>query len=114
MAGLNFYTQTIINSNVDHDSNGKPLFEIKDVNGNNALHVKRDFLFEADNVKVIRKRAGYDAEPCEVTINFENIFENFQDMGMSLQDDFGKIYGRLDIYLGVEGAEPFIYSTPWV
>lgn len=110
MAGLNFYTQTIINSNVDADSNGKALF----TSNNGIMHVKRDFIFTKDNVKVIRKRSGYDAEPCSVTIDFDNIVESNLDLFDTLSDRTGKLYCRLDIYLGVEGAEPFIYSTPWV
>lgn len=102
MAGLNFYTQTIINNNVDKDSNGKDLF----VAENNKLHIKRDFVFEADKVKVIRKRAGYEPQMCKATIDF-----NSMDF---LGEKEKKAYCRLDVYLGVEGAEPFIYSTPWV
>ena len=104
MAGLNFYTQTIINANVDKDSNDKVLFEAKD----NVLRIKRDFVFEKDNVKVIRKRAGYDPEMCKAVINFGAITE------IMPTEDEPKKYCRLDLYLGVEGAEPFIYSTPWV
>ena len=104
MAGLNFYTQTIINANVDKDSNDKVLFEAKD----NVLHIKRDFVFEADKVKVIRKRAGYDPEMCKAVVDFSAITE------IMPTEDEPKKYCRLDLYLGVEGAEPFIYSTPWV
>ena len=106
MAGLNFYTQTIINSNVDHDSNGKVLFALNDAE--NALHIKRDFLFEADKVKAIRKRNGYDAEACKVVVDFDALKDTLLPEGEK------KAYCRLDIYVGVEGAEPFIYSTPWV
>lgn len=104
MAGLNFQTQTIINANVDHDSNGKVLFEAKD----NVLRIKRDFVFEKDNVKVIRKRAGYDAEACKVVVDFDALKATLLPEGEK------KAYCRLDLYVGVEGAEPFIYSTPWV
>ena len=67
MAGLNFQTQTIINSNLDPDSslvNGKGaenawLYrageEVVDGIKKDALRIKRDFLFVKDNVKAIRK-----------------------------------------------------------
>ena len=112
MAGLNFQTQTIINSNLDPDSMslGKEvkLFENKE----NALRIKRDFVFAKDDergkVMAIRKRAGYEAEPCKASIDFAEIAE-IQPTAKE-----PKKYCRLDIYLGVEGAEPFIYATPWV
>lgn len=112
MAGLNFQTQTIINSNLDPDSMnlGKEvkLFENKE----NALRIKRDFVFAKDDergkVMAIRKRAGYDAVACEASIDFAEIAE------IQPTAEEPKKYCRLDIYLGVEGAEPFIYSTPWV
>ncbi len=125
MAGLNFQTQTIINSNLDPDSGnqGKEvlLFEVKKLYGEESdkahnpevLRIKRDFVFAADEpgvgkVMAIRKRAGYEAEPCVATIDFSSMDE------IKPTDEEPKKYCRLDIYLGVEGAEPYIYSTPWV
>lgn len=110
MAGLNFQTQTIINSNFDPDSSnaGKEvkLFAVAE----NALRIKRDFVFAKDDargkVMAIRKAEGYEAEPCVATIDFDAIVEAVGNEE--------KKYCRLDIYLGVEGAEPFIYATPWV
>ena len=56
MAGLNFQTQTIINANVDKDSNNAVLFEKASVKVDgvtkDVLKVKRDFLFVKD-VKLI-------------------------------------------------------------
>lgn len=110
MAGLNFQTQTIINANVDRDSNNAVLFEHVQtpVDGVkvDAVQIKRDFLFVKDNVKVVRKRAGYEPDMCKATIDFDSM--------ELLADDEKKAYCRLDIYLGLEGAETFIYSTPWV
>ena len=103
MAGLNFQTTTIINSKFDKDSNGADLF----VAGTDQLHIKRDFVFNKANVKMIRKAEGTPAEMCEATIDFKNLKS-------TLLNGAAKAYCRLDIYLGVEGAEPFIYSTPWV
>lgn len=119
--GLNFQTQTIINSNLDPDSsklNGKGtdntyLFKSDKtkIDGKevDALKIKRDFVFVKGCVKAIRKRVGYEAVPCKATIDFgDDTFLN------TLKTGGAKTYCRLDIYLGVEGAEPYIYSTPWV
>ena len=109
MAGLNFQTQTIINSNLDPDSGkGVKLFEA----ATGVLRIKRDFNFYKDKegygkVCAIRKRAGYDAKLCKATVDFT-------ELESKLAPAEGVTYARFDIYLGVEGAEPFIYSTPWV
>ena len=115
MAGLNFQTQTIINSNLDPDSGkGVVLFESKKekVDGveKDVLKIKRDFIFVKDNVDCIRKRKGYEAELCKATIDFTKLTsvvptDNAADNAVN--------YLRLDIYIGIEGAEPYIYSTPW-
>lgn len=119
--GLNFQTQTIINSNLDPDSsklNGKGtdntyLFKSDKTNIDgvevDALKIKRDFVFVKDCVKAIRKRAGYNAVMCKATIDFADSV-----LLAALKAGGAKTYCRLDIYLGVEGAEPYIYSTPWV
>ena len=116
--GLNFQTQTIINSNLDPDSsklNGKGTYLFKSGKTNidgvevDALKIKRDFVFVKDYVKAIRKRVGYDAVMCRATINFVN-----PTLLNALKTGGAKTYCRLDIYLDVEGAEPYIYSTPWV
>ena len=110
MAGLNFQTQTIINSNLDPDSGkGVVLFESKKENVDGVkkdiVRVKRDFLFVKDNVDCIRRRKGYEAELCKATIDFSKLTDLVPTSGVN--------YCRLDIYIGVEGAEPYIYSTPW-
>lgn len=117
--GLNFQTQTIINSNLDSSKlNGKGtddtyLFKSDKTNIDgeevDALKIKRDFVFVKGCVKAIRKRAGYEAVPCKATINFGDT-----TLLVALKAGGAKTYCRLDIYLGVEGAEPYIYSTPWV
>lgn len=119
--GLNFQTQTIINSNLDPDSsklNGQGtdntyLFKSGKTNIDgvevDALKIKRDFVFVKDCVKAIRKRAGYNAVMCKATIDFAD-----SALLAALKAGGAKTYCRLDIYLGVEGAEPYIYSTPWV
>ena len=119
--GLNFQTQTIINSNLDPDSsklNGKGtdntyLFKSGKTNIDgvevDALKIKRDFVFVKNCVKAIRKRAGHNAVMCKATIDFADT-----TLLAALKAGGAKTYCRLDIYLGVEGAEPYIYSTPWV
>ena len=111
MAGLNFQTQTIINSNLDPDSGkGVVLFESKreKVDGveKDIVRVKRDFLFVKDNVDCIRRRKGYEAELCKATIDFTKLTS-------VVPTNHEVNYLRLDIYIGIEGAEPYIYSTPW-
>ena len=115
MAGLNFQTQTIINSNLDPDSGkGVVLFESKKekVDGveKDIVRVKRDFLFVKDNVDCIRKRKGYEAELCKATIDFTKLTSVVPTDHAA---DNAVNYLRLDIYIGIEGAEPYIYSTPW-
>lgn len=117
--GLNFQTQTIINSNLDSSKlNGKGtdntyLFKSDKTNIGgvevDVLKIKRDFVFVKDCVKAIRKRAGYNAVMCKATIDFTD-----SALLAALKAGGAKTYCRLDIYLGVEGAEPYIYSTPWV
>jgi hypothetical protein len=46
---------------------------------------------------------------CKATIDFAD-----SALLAALRAGGAKTYCRLDIYLGVEGAEPYIYSTPWV
>ena len=109
MAGLNFQTQTIINSNLDPDS-GKDVKLFKAADG--VLRIKRDFDFYKNKdgygkICAIRKRAGYNATLCNAEVDFANLTT-------ALVPDSGVTYARFDIYLGVEGAEPFIYATPWV
>ena len=112
--GFNFQTQTIINSNLDRDSskNNSQLFVAgtEKIDGLNkeVLKIKRDFVFVKDNIQAIRKAEGKEAVACEATIDFDKVVEL-----LKMEKDEKK-YCRLDIYLGVEGAEPFIYATPWV
>ena len=110
--GLNFQTQTIINYNVDPDS-GKTLFEgvaKYKVDGEEkaVLKIKRDFVLVKDNVLAIRKAKGKEAVKCSANVDFSTLLN-------TLKPEKGKKnYCRFDVYLGVEGAEPYIYSTPWV
>ena len=109
--GLNFVTTTIINSNLDPDS-GKKLFQVVKggkIDGKTVdyIHILRDFIFTKDNIKKVYKAAGYDAEYATAEIDFTTL-------ATTLKPAKGINYCRLDMYLKVEGAEPYIYSTPWV
>ncbi|MGN0966098.1 MAG: hypothetical protein ACI4OP_00680 [Candidatus Coprovivens sp.] len=46
---------------------------------------------------------------CKATIDFSD-----SALLAALKAGGAKTYARLDIYVGIEGAEPYIYSTPWV
>lgn len=134
--GLNFQTQTIINSNFDPDSN-KELFGIicqksseqekvinvtaadGDTGGSTygdklGVKILRDFSLYKDKPNVgkvlsIRKKKGYKAKLCKASIDFNSLTD------ILVPKQAGEVnYCRLDIYLGIEGAEPYIYSTPWV
>lgn len=100
--GFEFQTCTIINSNVDPDSNNKVLFEAVEtkVDGKDvtALKVKRDFLFVKDNIISITKRTGYKSKFCKATIDFGTL-------GLENQ------YCRLEVYVKYEGSNPFYASS---
>ena len=110
MAGLNFQTQTIINSNLDPDSKSVLFKSISNykVDGvdKNVLQIKRDFIFVKDNVERIVMRHGYKAKLCKAEIDFTKLID-------AIKPTTGVNYCRLDVYLGVQGSEPYIYSTPW-
>ena len=110
MAGLNFQTQTIINSNLDPDSKSVLFKSISNykVDGvdKNVLKIKRDFIFVKDNVERIVMRHGYEAKLCKAEIDFTTLID-------AIKPTTGVNYCRLDVYLGVQGSEPYIYSTPW-
>lgn len=115
MAGLNFQTQTIINSNVDPDSKKKELFKGE----SEHLKIRRDFDFYKDKpgygriVSVIK--AEHTApELCKVEIDIKKTGQGLLDVIKEIPKDQNAVYCRLDLYLGVEGAEPYIYSAPWV
>lgn len=112
---------TIINSNLDPDSkvgensveasytvldSGKKVAKLF-WGDEDLLNIRRDFKFYKDKegygkVCAVRKRLGAPATFCKAVIDFSSIED--------LQDVKEKTYCRLDIYLGVEGASPFIYG----
>lgn len=134
--GLNFQTQTIINYNLDPDSKkelfgticqktGEPekIIDVGSADTDSAgstygeklgIKILRDFVFYknkdgAGKVLSIRRKKGYEAKLCKAKIDFSTLTNTL------VPTETGGInYCRLDIYLGIEGAEPYIYSTPWV
>lgn len=109
--GLNFVTTTIVNSNLDPDS-GKKLFNVVksgkiDGKTTDYIHILRDFVFVKENIQKVYKALGYEAEYATAQIDFTTLVD-------TLKPKSGVNYCRLDMYLKVEGAEPYIYSTPWV
>ena len=117
MAGLNFYTQTLINVNEDADSKKKsPKFEGVGTDGG-LLRIKRDFNFYkakegVGKILKITTASATDPELAYVEIDATKLKTALDAQCTNTKMD--KIYCRLDVYIGVEGAEPYIYSTPWV
>ena len=95
--GLNFQTCTIINSN---SYKGKKLFETS----SDIFKVRPGMNFEKANITKLYTAAGYEGVNEVVTVNLSKVITALE----------ANKYYRLDIYLKVIGAEPFIYSTPWV
>lgn len=122
MAGLNFYTQTLINVNEDNDSKVKaPMFKgiTSGTDGDKCLHIKRDFNFYKDKPgvgKVLRvtKAVAADAELAQAEIKISGALETAIKAPTVAEGGPKRVFCRLDIYVGVEGAEPYIYSNPWV
>ena len=113
MAGLNFYTQTLINSAKDPDS-GKDKF----TGSSTLFKVLRDFSFYKDKkdygrILSVIKAPSTPAEMCKAELNMAKS-NGLQGKFTQIPAGQNAIYCRLDIYVGVEGAEPYIYSNPWV
>ena len=65
-----FTTTTILNSLQDYNDSNKDLIsEVKNGNTVIGIHIKRDFKFLAANVEAIYKRAAYDPEMAQATID---------------------------------------------
>ena len=114
MAGFNFQTQTIINSNVDPNSGvDVALFDKKGevfVDGEkitNVIRIKRDFTFIPEYVKSVHKRAGHNAEPCEATLDLNKVLTAIKPAAGETK------YCNLEVYVSVVGAEYFMYSNPY-
>lgn len=96
--GLNFQTCTIINSDKYYKDTTKQTFEAK----NEHLIIRPGFNFEASNIQKVYQADGYEGEMAQVEIDLAQLKPTT------------KTYYRLDIYVKVQGAEPYIYATPWI
>lgn len=100
--GLNFQTCTIINSDNYYKDTTKKTFQVKDVKGVKHLIVRPGFNFEGDNIQKVYEADGYEGQMAQVEIDLAQLKPT------------AKTYYRLDIYIKVQGAEPYIYATPWI
>lgn len=96
--GLNFQTCTIINSAKYYKDTTKDTFTAK----NEHLIIRPGFDFEASNIQKVYQADGYEGEMAKVEIDLAKLTQTT------------KTYYRLDIYVKVQGAEPYIYATPWI
>lgn len=96
--GLNFQTCTIINSDKYYKDTTKQTFEAK----NEHLIIRPGFNFEASNIQKVYQADGYEGEMAQIEIDLAQLKPTT------------KTYYRLDIYVKVQGAEPYIYATPWI
>lgn len=94
--GLNFYTTTIINS--DKYVNGKPHFKAD----KKAAYIYPGMTFFKEGIQKVYYKEGYEGEMAKVEIDLAQLKPT------------AKTYYRLDIYVKVQGAEPYIYATPWI
>lgn len=94
--GLNFYTTTIINS--DKYVNGKSHFKADA----NAAYIYPGMTFFKDGIQKVYYKEGYEGEMAKVEVDLAQLKPT------------AKTYYRLDIYVKVQGAEPYIYATPWI
>lgn len=94
--GLNFYTTTIINS--DKYVNGKPHFKAD----TKAAYIYPGMTFFKEGIQKVYYKEGYEGEMAKVEIDLAQLKPT------------AKTYYRLDIYVKVQGAEPYIYATPWI
>lgn len=94
--GLNFYTTTIINS--DKYVNGKSRFKAD----TKAAYIYPGMTFFKEGIQKVYYKEGYEGEMAKVEVDLAQL------------NPTTKTYYRLDIYVKVQGAEPYIYATPWI
>lgn len=93
--GLNFYTTTIINS---AKYNGTDHFKADA----SKLEIRPGMTFKKDNIQKVYFKAGYEGKMAKTSIDLATL------------NPSKKTYYRLDVYVKVQGAEPYIYATPWI
>lgn len=99
-----FTTTTILNSLQDYNDSSKNLIgEVKDGATVIGIHIKRDFKFLAANVEAIYKRAAYDPEMAEATIDLTEVTAPTEDTTF-----------RIAVYIRLSGSQNSYYANDFV
>lgn len=99
-----FTTTTILNSLQDYNDSSKNLIgEVKNGNTVIGIHIKRDFKFLAANVEAIYKRAAYDPEMAEATIDLTEVTAPVEDTTF-----------RIAVYIRLSGSQNSYYANDFV
>ena len=99
-----FTTTTILNSLQDYNDSSKNLIgEVKDGATVIGIHIKRDFKFLAANVEAIYKRAAYDPEMAEATIDLTEVTAPVEDTTF-----------RIAVYIRLSGSQNSYYANDFV
>jgi hypothetical protein len=99
-----FTTTTILNSLQDYNDSSKNLIgEVKDGATVIGIHIKRDFKFLAANVEAIYKRAAYDPEMAQATIDLTEVTAPVEDTTF-----------RIAVYIRLSGSQNSYYANDFV
>ena len=99
-----FTTTTILNSLQDYNDSSKDLIgEVKDGATVIGIHIKRDFKFLAANVEAIYKRAAYDPEMAQATIDLTEVTAPVEDTTF-----------RIAVYIRLSGSQNSYYANDFV
>jgi hypothetical protein len=99
-----FTTTTILNSLQDYNDSSKNLIgEVKDGATVIGIHIKRDFKFLAANVEAIYKRAAYDPEMAQATIDITEVTAPVEDTTF-----------RIAVYIRLSGSQNSYYANDFV
>lgn len=99
-----FTTTTILNSLQDYNDSSKNLIgEVKDGATVIGIHIKRDFKFLAANVEAIYKRAAYDPEMAQATIDLTEVTAPTEDTTF-----------RIAVYIRLSGSQNSYYANDFV
>jgi hypothetical protein len=99
-----FTTTTILNSLQDYNDSSKNLIgEVKDGATVIGIHIKRDFKFLAANVEAIYKRAAYDPEMAQATIDLTGVTAPVEDTTF-----------RIAVYIRLSGSQNSYYANDFV
>jgi len=99
-----FTTTTILNSLQDYNDSSKDLIgEVKNGSTVIGIHIKRDFKFLAANVEAIYKRAAYDPEMAEATIDLTGVTAPTEDTTF-----------RIAVYIRLSGSQNSYYANDFV